>query len=123
MSTKKILIIEDNPENMKLMADVLSAAGFSVLKAHEGKTGIEELKQNSAEIGLVLLDLKLPDTDGLDVLKTVKSNAETQGIPVIVVSAHAMEVDIKAAKKAGCADYITKPINIREFLEKVRAYA
>lgn len=122
MNNKKILIIEDNPENMKLMADVLTAQGFDVLKANEGLAGIELLKQNSKETGLVLLDLKLPDISGLEVLKTIKSAEATREIPVIVVSAHAMEADITATKQAGCADYITKPINIVEFLAKVRTY-
>ncbi|NLF82655.1 MAG: response regulator [Candidatus Gastranaerophilales bacterium] len=122
MTAKKILIIEDNPENMKLMADVLTAQGFDVLKANEGLAGIEILKQNSKETGLVLLDLKLPDISGLEVLKTIKSAEATREIPVIVVSAHAMEADITATKQAGCTDYFTKPINIVEFLTKVRTY-
>jgi two-component system cell cycle response regulator DivK len=122
MNTKKILIIEDNPENMKLMADVLTSGGFNTLKAYEGLAGVETLKQNSSEIGLVLLDLKLPDISGLEVLKIIKSDEITRKIPVIVVSAHAMEADIKAAKKEGCVDYITKPINILGFLAKVKSY-
>jgi two-component system cell cycle response regulator DivK len=122
MTAKKILIIEDNPENMKLMADVLTAQGFDVLKAYEGIEGIELLKQSSKDVGLVLLDLKLPDISGLEVLKTIKNTDAIKGIPVIVVSAHAMEADITATKQAGCADYITKPINIVEFLAKVRTY-
>ncbi len=121
MPAKKILIIEDNPANMKLASDILTANGYDVMKASEGMAGFEMLKQNSKNINLVLLDLKLPDIDGIEVIKKIKADQNTCNIPVIVVSAHAMEADIKNSMEAGCADYITKPINIQEFLGRIKS--
>ncbi len=121
MTAKKILIIEDNPANLKLASDILTAEGYEVLKATEGISGFEMLKQNSREIDLVLLDLKLPDIDGIEIIKKIKADEKTGKIPVIVVSAHAMESDIKNSMEAGSADYITKPVNIREFLDRIKS--
>jgi len=118
---KKILVIEDNPANMKLVDDILTAEGYEVLKATEGLPGLEMLKQDSGEVLLVLLDLKLPDIDGIEIIKKIKADDSIKNIPVIVVSAYAMESDIQSTKEAGCADYITKPINVMEFLDKVRS--
>lgn len=116
---KKILIIEDNPVNLKLTKDILEAQGYFTFSATTGGEGIELAKSECEDIDLILLDLKLPDIDGVEVIKELKKDKSTEKIPVIVVSAHAMEADIKATKKAGCCDYITKPINVREFLDKV----
>ena len=121
MTFKKIFIIEDNFINLKLVSDILVAENYEILYATEGKTALKMLKSRSDEISLVLLDLKLPDIDGIEVIKKLKADKRTKNIPVVVVSAHAMESDIKNSKEAGCADYITKPINIREFLSKVKS--
>ncbi len=118
---QKILIIEDNPVNLKLINDILTAKGYTILQATTGIEGIETAQENCTEISLILLDLKLPDMEGIEVIKSLKADKNTVEIPVIVVSAHAMESDIKATKQAGCADYITKPINIRDFWNKVNA--
>ncbi len=119
---KKILIIEDNPINLKLVSDVLIAKNFEILQATTGKNGLNIAEKNHSEIGLILLDLKLPDTNGIEVIKQLKANQSTLPIPVIVVSAQAMECDKTASKNAGCADYVTKPINVRELLLKVEKF-
>lgn len=116
-----ILVIEDNPANLKLVSDLLTAQGYGVFQAETAGAGLDILKKEYQKIVLVLLDLKLPDIDGIEVLKKIKQIPNIAEIPVIVISAHAMEADIKAAKQAGCADYITKPINVREFLNKVES--
>ncbi len=118
---KKILVIEDNPANLKLVNDILTVEGYEVLKATEGEAGLQILREMAQEIGLVLLDLKLPDISGIEVIKKIKADKNTEKVPVVVVSAHAMESDIKNSKQAGCVDYITKPINIREFLATVKS--
>ena len=116
---KKVLIIEDNPVNLKLTTDILVAHGYEILQATSGGEAYKVLECRHKEISLILLDLKLPDMDGIEIIKKLKSSVDTENIPVIVVSAHAMESDIKATKQAGCTDYITKPINVREFLNKI----
>ena len=121
MNNKKILVIEDNPANLKLVNDLLTVEGYDVLKATDGISGLEMMKEYAEEISLVLLDLKLPDINGLEVLKKAKTNTKTEKIPIIVVSAHAMEADIINSKATGCIDHITKPLNIMEFLSKVKS--
>lgn len=116
---KKILIIEDNPINLKLISDILVAHGYEIFSSITGSEGLNVSESRAEEIALILLDLKLPDINGIEVIKKLKSSINTKEIPVIAVSAHAMESDIKATKQAGCVDYITKPINVREFLNKV----
>ena len=118
--SKKVLIIEDNPVNLKLTSDILTAHGYEILQATSGGEAYKVLDCKYKEIGLILLDLKLPDMDGIEIIKKLKSSKDTEKIPVIVVSAHAME-SIKATKQAGCTDYLTKPINVRDFLNKVNS--
>jgi len=121
VENKKILIIEDNPANLKLVTDILSVEGYDVIQANNGKAGLDALMISPKEIGLILLDIKLPDIDGFEVLKQIKNNEEVKNIPVIIVSAHAMEADVKKSLEAGCLDYITKPINIKKFLARIKS--
>ena len=109
----KILIAEDNESNMKLMFDILVASGFDVDKAIDGEEALEKLRQNSYD--LLILDIQMPKKSGYDVLKET-----TKKIDVLIVSACAMEKDIALAQNIGCLDYITKPIKIFSFLEKVK---
>lgn len=109
---KKILIVEDNELNMKLMADLLENFAYSVTKTYNGEEALKSLEKN--DFDLMLLDIQLPKKSGYDVLKEMKKK-----IPVIVVSACCLEEEINTAKEYGCIDYITKPINIREFMEKI----
>jgi CheY-like chemotaxis protein len=118
----KILVVEDNQINLKLVKDILSLEKVEILEAEEGKSAIEAALTFSEEILLILLDLKLPDISGIDVIKKLKSLEKTKNIPIIAVSAHAMESDIRVTKQAGCVDYITKPINIQELISKVRNF-
>ncbi len=121
MKKEKILIIEDNPINLKLVSDILQSNGYEILTATEGLTGLNLLNQSYQEIGLILLDLQLPDINGIDVIKKINSDKKTKNIPILVISAHAMESDIKKSKEAGCLDYMTKPINIKEFLTRIKS--
>jgi len=122
MTSNKILVIEDNTANMKLVNDILTANGYEVLQATEGLTGLDVMKSHANEISLILLDLKLPDINGIEVIKKAKADVKTKNLPIIVISAHAMEADIKSSKEAGCVDYLTKPLNISKFLAKVKSY-
>lgn len=117
-----ILIVEDNPVNMKLVRDVLSAKDYNIFEAYDGKTALKMIKEEKDRIDLILMDLQLPEIDGLEVIKIVKSDDSTKNLPIFVISAHAMESDIKKALKAGCNNFITKPINLQEFLDKIDAF-
>ena len=109
----KILIAEDNESNMKLMYDILSASGFDVDKAVDGEEALDKISQNSYD--LLILDIQMPKKSGYDVLKEIKKE-----LKVLVVSACAMEKDITLAQNIGCLDYLTKPIQVFSFLEKVK---
>lgn len=115
-----ILLIEDNRLNMELASDVLQAGGYTVLEAMTGDEGIRVAAERLPD--LVLLDMRLPDLDGLEVLRRLRSELRTAHVPVVALTAHAMKGDEAAARRAGCAGYITKPINTRTFLAEVGQY-
>lgn len=120
--SRTILVTEDNPTNLKLVRDILESQGYKILEAMSGADAIKSVKENKEKISLILMDLQLPDINGLDVIKTLKSDTTTKKIPIIVVSAYAMEKDIENALKAGCDDYITKPINLVSFIARVNSF-
>lgn len=112
---KRILIIEDNILNMKLMTDILENLGYQITKAVDGEMALEILEKE--DFDLILLDIQLPKKSGYEVLKEMNKR-----IPTIVVSACCMEEEILKAKDKGCIDYITKPINVKAFVDKINSY-
>lgn len=115
----KLLYIEDNLTNLKLVESIFEDNEKITLLTSTG--GIEGLELAEKEIpDLILLDINLPGMNGLEVFSRLQDNAKTNRIPVIAVSANAMEKDIETARAAGFTDYITKPINIKNFLDTIR---
>ncbi|MEW5819640.1 MAG: response regulator [Cyanobacteriota bacterium] len=114
-----IFIVEDNLVNMKLIMDLLEFHNYSIIEAYNGKEAMEKIEVHKHEIDLVLMDLQLPEIDGLDLIKAFKNDSSTKHIPIIVISAHVMEADMHKAMEAGCCNYITKPINVEEFVSKI----
>lgn len=112
----KILIVEDDDLNLKLMNDILVAQGFDVESATDGESALQRI--NDVNYDLVLLDLQMPKLSGFDVLKELKKSNVM--VKVIVVSACAMSSDIQKAKGLGCTDFITKPIRLNDFLSSVK---
>lgn len=108
----RILIVEDNELNLKLMKDILESRSYAVDTALDGQNGLD--KAMSGEYDLILLDIQMPVVSGYDFL--ARFNGKT---PVIVVSACAMDVEVQRAKDLGCVGYIAKPINIADFLDAV----
>ena len=111
----KILIVEDNELNLKLMKDILESQGYSIETAKDGKEGLEKACEN--DFDLILLDLQMPIVSGYDFLRIYDKKT-----PVIVVSACAMENEVNKAKELGCIDYISKPIQIMDFLKTIEKY-
>lgn len=111
----KILIIEDNDLNLKLMKDILTSQSYDVDTAADGGEGLEKAMENDYD--LILLDIQMPVVSGYDFLQIYDKKT-----PVIVVSACAMDTEIDKAKELGCTDYISKPIQIMEFLNTVKKY-
>lgn len=116
---KKILVIDDLPENVFLLQDRLESEGYEVITAYEGKSGLN--KAISEQPDLILLDIMMPDITGLDVCKKLVSNEETAHIPIILVTAKIEAEDIKEGLEAGAFDYIKKPFNRIELLARVKS--
>ena len=111
----KILIVEDNELNLKLMKDILESQGYEIETANDGKQGL--LKACEKDFDLILLDLQMPLVSGYDFMQVYEKNT-----PIIIVSACAMENEINKAKEIGCVDYITKPIQIIDFLNTIKKH-
>lgn len=116
MST--VLLVEDHPTNRKLFRDILQFE-LTVLEAGSAEEARELLQSTSPD--LILMDMQLPGMDGLSLIRLLKADPATADIPIIGLSAHARGADIEEARKAGCVDYITKPITDDPFvfLERV----
>ncbi len=116
---KKILVIDDLPENVFLLQDRLESEGYEVITAYEGKSGLN--KAISEQPDLILLDIMMPDITGLDVCKKLVVNEETAHIPIILVTAKIEAEDTKEGLEAGAFDYIKKPFNRVELLARVKS--
>jgi two-component system cell cycle response regulator DivK len=117
---KRILIVEDNELNMKLLNDVLEAYGYEIIKTDSGLAALDLARQHRPD--LILIDIQLPDISGLDAVRQLKQDAQTKTIPVIAVTAFAMAGDERRALDSGCDGYIAKPIMLREFLVTVESF-
>ncbi len=115
MSKGRILIVEDNQMNMTLMNDVLNHYNYETICIDNGEEAINII--NNETFDLILLDIQLPKVSGFDVLKNIKKD-----VKVIIVSACAMEDDLKKALNQNCLDYITKPIHIKDFIGRIEKY-
>ncbi len=120
MAGEQILVVEDNEKNMKLVRDVLVATGYRTLEAATGGLAVELAAEHSPD--LVLMDIQLPDVDGVHVLGRLRADERTAAIPVLAVTAQAMHGDRERFLAAGFDGYVSKPLNIREFLGTVRQH-
>ena len=110
-----ILIIEDNADNMALIEEILKDAGFYTVSMGRAEDGIERLYKGGVD--LILMDISLPDMDGLEATRLIRAGNMLNRIPIIGLSAHAMTQDKNAALAAGCDDYHTKPIDDEMLLQ------
>ena len=120
MANNKILVIEDNQMNMMLVRDLLQLEGYNVIEAEDAETGIQMARENSPD--LILMDIQLPGMDGLQATRIMGKETELKEIPIVALTSFAMKGDESMAKEAGCVGYITKPINIRSFVEMVSGF-
>lgn len=117
----RILVVEDTPINMVLAVAVLEQAGHQTIQAETATQGIELAKVEQPD--LILMDIQLPDMDGLAATRLLKADAQTRDIPIIALTAFAMKGDRETTLAAGCDAYITKPIRYQEFLAEVEEVA
>ena len=116
----KILYVEDNEDNIYMLKRRLIKKGFEVLIAENGKIGVE--LSLAEEPDLILMDLSLPIMDGWEATRLIKTDARTQSIPIIVLSANAMEEHKQSALAAGADDYDTKPVDLKRLLDKMNRF-
>ncbi len=116
---KKILVIDDLPENVYMLQDRLEHEGYEVITAYDGKSGIEKARSELPD--LILLDIMMPDITGIEVCKTLVADKETSGIPIILVTAKVGVDDTKEGLEAGAFDYIKKPFNRIELIARVKS--
>ncbi len=111
MPVPVVLVVDDNPTNLKLIAYLLQAKGYEVRTAVDAESALEEVR--NARPALILMDLQLPGMDGLELTQRLKAAPETRDIVVIAVTAYAMKGDEERARAAGCDGYIPKPVDTR----------
>ena len=120
MAGESILVVEDNPMNMKLVRVLLEQEGYVVTEAMDAEEALEILKYR--DFDLIIMDIQLPKMDGLTLTRLLKKNPKTRHIPIVALTAHAMKGDEQKALAAGCEGYIAKPIDTREFSRIIASF-
>jgi two-component system cell cycle response regulator DivK len=120
MSAHTILVIEDNPKNLKLVRAVLEFSGYEVIEATSGEEGVRLAHETSPD--LVLMDLQLPGIDGAEALRQIRSDTDGPGVPIVAVTAFAMSDDRDRAFASGFDGYVEKPISARALPQQVRDF-
>jgi two-component system cell cycle response regulator DivK len=120
MAGEQILVVEDNPKNMTLLRDVLRATGYRTLEASTGGQALKLATKHGP--ALVLMDIRLPDMDGVEALSRLRMDERTARIPVLAVTAQAMKGDSERFKEAGFDGYLSKPVDIDELLATVEQH-
>jgi CheY-like chemotaxis protein len=120
MSTKTILVIEDNALNMKLVKSLLTIGKYDMLEAPDAETGIILARNKKPD--LILMDIQLPGMDGVAATRVIKEDPSVKDIPVVAFTSFAMEGDQDKAMEAGCAGYITKPLNTQKFIKTIEDF-
>ncbi|MDA8092806.1 MAG: response regulator [Betaproteobacteria bacterium] len=113
----RILVVEDNPANMRLAALVLEKAGHQVLQAYEAESGLQAARTDRPE--LILMDIQLPGMDGLTATRLLKADPQTADIRIIALTAFAMKGDEEKMRAAGCDGYVAKPIRYKELISAI----
>jgi two-component system, cell cycle response regulator DivK len=120
MAGERVLIVEDNEKNMKLVRDILEAMGYSPLEASSGERALALAAESTP--ALVLMDIQLPDIDGAEALQRLRSNERTAAIPVLALTAQAMQGDRERVLAAGFDGYLSKPVDVDELIAAVRLH-
>ena len=116
----RILCVEDNPQNMRLVRKILKHEGYEVLEAEDGASGLAVAE--TEEPDLILMDINLPDIDGLEVTRRIKAQAHLVHIPIVALTANAMYGDEERCLAAGCDGYIAKPVSKEKLVSSIEGY-
>jgi two-component system cell cycle response regulator DivK len=120
MNPGRILVVEDNPKNLKLVRDVLRFSGYEVIEATSGEDGVRLAASEHPD--LILMDLQLPGIDGAEALRRIRAGEQTRAVPVVAVTAFAMDHDRQRAFDSGFTGYVEKPISVRLLPQQVRDF-
>jgi two-component system cell cycle response regulator DivK len=120
MTGPQVLVVEDNERNMKLFRDVLQASGYRTLEATTGERAVDLVFEHRPD--LVLMDIQLPDINGVEALDRVRADDRFSSVPVLALTAQAMEGDRERFLAAGFDGYLSKPVDIAEFVATVKRY-
>jgi two-component system, cell cycle response regulator DivK len=118
--SKRILVIEDQEDNRKILRDLLTSADFEVIEAEDGEAGLAAAAAHRPD--LILMDIQLPLLDGYEATRRIKADPALRAIPIIVITSYALSGDDEKARAAGCDAYFSKPFSPRQLLAKVREY-
>ena len=118
--SRRILIVEDQEDNRKILHDLLSSAGYELIEALTGEDGVAQAEAQVPD--LILMDIQLPSMDGYEATRRIKANPRLTRIPIIAVTSYALSGDDIKAMAAGCDAYVTKPFSPRALLVKIREF-
>jgi two-component system, cell cycle response regulator DivK len=118
--TKRILVVEDQEDNRRIIRDLLTSAGYELIEAADGEAGVRLAGTERPD--LILMDIQLPVLDGHEATRRIKSNPELSAIPIIVVTSYALSGDDVKAMEAGCDAYVAKPFSPRQLLATIREF-
>lgn len=118
--SKRILVVEDQEDNRRIVRDLFTSVGYKVIEATTGEEGVRMAETHHPD--LILMDIQLPGLDGYEATRRIKANPALRQIPIIVVTSYALSGDDVKAFEAGCDDYVSKPFSPRVLLAKVRKY-
>jgi two-component system, cell cycle response regulator DivK len=117
---KRILVVEDQDDNRRIMRDLLTSAGFDLIEATNGEEGVQLAEKERPD--LILMDIQMPVLDGYAATRRIKAVAGLQDIPIIVVTSYALSGDDEKAREAGADGYVAKPFSPRQLLTKIREF-
>ncbi len=117
---KRILVVEDQEDNRKIMRDLLSSAGYQVVEAVTGTDGVAMAETEVPD--LILMDIQLPGIDGYEATRQIKAKPALRAIPIIATTSYALNGDERKTREAGCDAYIAKPFSPRKLLDKIREF-
>lgn len=117
---KKVLVVEDNDDNIYLMRFILEKTGYEVIEAKTGISGVEAAAKEEPD--LILMDIQLPDIDGYEVTRRIRASEAGDKVPIIALTSYAMVGDEEKAFNAGCSGYIKKPINPDTIIMEIKKY-
>jgi two-component system, cell cycle response regulator DivK len=118
--TKRILVVEDQADNLQILRDLLTSEGYLIVEAQDGEQGVRAAAAERPD--LILMDIQLPLLDGYEATRRIKADPALRAIPIIVVTSYSLSGDEAKARAAGCDDFIPKPYSRRQLMAKIREY-